>query len=116
MNFNKNIILIIFALIGLSTTAFSQSTENESIPATDSLKTTIVKVKGITCAMDLKTISGNVEKMQGVSSLVTKRQGATSVFELTYLPTAVSENEIFETIENTPGCEDPNDRPYKIKQ
>ncbi len=116
MNFNKNIILIIFALIGLSTTAFSQSTENESIPTTDSLKTTIVKVKGITCAMDLKTISGNVEKMQGVSSFVTKRQGATSVFELTYLPTAVSENEIFETIENTPGCEDPNDRPYKIKQ
>lgn len=116
MNFNKNIILIIFALIGLSTTTFSQSAETESISTTDSLKTTIVKVKGITCAMDLKTISGNVEKMQGVSSFVTKRQGATSVFELTYLPTAVSENEIFETIENTPGCEDPNDRPYKIKQ
>lgn len=116
MIFNKNIILIFSILICLSNTAFSQSSENETIQEKDSLKTTIVKVKGITCAMDLKTISGNVEKMPGVSSFDTKRQGATSVFELTYLPTAVSENEVFETIENTPGCEDPNDRPYKVKQ
>lgn len=91
-------------------TAFSQTT------ATDSLEISDVKVKGITCAMDLKTISGNVEEIDGVSSFETKKQGATSTFELTYNPAIVSEKKIFAVIENTPGCDDPNARPYKVKQ
>lgn len=83
---------------------------------TDSTLSVKMKVKGVTCAMDLKTISNNVEKLNGVSSCVPGKQGATTGFEIKYNPALVSEKEIIAAIENTSGCEDPNDRPYKVKK
>ncbi len=83
---------------------------------TDSTLSVKMKVKGVTCAMDLKTISNNVEKLKGVSSCVAGKQGATTSFEVKYNPTLISEKEIIAAIENTSGCEDPNDRPYKVKK
>lgn len=97
-----------------SNTAFSQiKTYNQTI---DSLKTTIVKVKGITCSMDLKMISVNVDKVKGVSSCKVRKQGTTTTFEVKYNSALVTEKEIFAAIENTGSCENPDERLYKIKQ
>jgi hypothetical protein len=41
--------------------------------------------------------------------------GAISSFKVTYNTTKVSAKEIHAAIENTSGCENPNDRPYKVK-
>lgn len=94
--------------------AFSQTTNVTQ--TTDSTKTTRIKVKGINCSMDLKTISANVEKLKGVNSCKTIKQGVTATFEVKFNPAMVSEKEIYAAIENTGGCENPDERPYKVKQ
>lgn len=78
--------------------------------------TIVVKVKGVTCKNDLKTLSTNVKELKGVSDCIAGKAGPTSVFNVTYNTGMVSAKEIFSAFENTAGCTDPNDRPYKIKQ
>jgi hypothetical protein len=41
--------------------------------------------------------------------------GATSSFEVKYNPKKANIKDIHSAIENTGGCENPNDRPYKVK-
>jgi len=94
--------------------AFSQTTTTNQ--TTDSLKTATIKVKGITCSMDLKMISANVEKLNGVSSCKSGKQGTTTTFEVKYNPSLVTEKEIFTAVESTGSCENPNEKPYKVKQ
>ena len=119
MNFIK---LFVVALLLTATThvAFAQTScckgSDKSQCTTDSIKTTSVKVKGISCSMDLKMISANVEKLNGVSSCKSGKQGTTTTFEVKYNPASVTEKEIFAAIENTGSCENPDERPYKIKQ
>ena len=93
----------------------AQNSAQNNTTSADSIKTIQVKVKGITCGNDLKTIAGNVEKLKGVSSCKTGKMGATSSFEVKYNPAKINEKEIYAAIENTSGCENPNDRPYKVK-
>jgi copper chaperone CopZ len=81
----------------------------------DTSQTIVVKVKGVTCAGDLKTIASNVEKVEGVSTCKTGKMGATSSFEIKYNPKKANIKDIHSAIENTGGCENPNDRPYKVK-
>lgn len=106
---------LVFALwIGASTGAFAQT---EAAPQTaDSVVTQTVKVKGITCAMDLKMIAANVEKVAGVRSCEPGNAGATTSFVIMYDPALVTEKEIYLAIENTGGCEAPDERPYKVKE
>ena len=99
-------------MIASSNNIIAQNTQQ----ATPSTKTIKVKVKGITCSNDLKTIAGNVEKLSGVTSCKSTKMGATSSFEVIYDPSQIAEKEIFTAIENTGGCENPADRPYKVKQ
>jgi copper chaperone CopZ len=84
--------------------------------AADSIKTTTLKVKGVTCAADLKTISANVEKLPGVVRCFAKKPGASTIFQILFDPEKVTEKDIVAAIEDSEGCEDPKDRPYKVKQ
>jgi copper chaperone CopZ len=103
-------------LLGLFGTnaAFSQQPTPAPNPA--DTQTTIMKVKGITCSADLKTIMANVEKVSGVTSCKPGKQGPTTSFEIRYNPAQTTEKEIQASIEGTGGCKDPNERPYKVKQ
>lgn len=114
MKFIKSFVLAFTVLTATTNIAFSQTTNTNQ--TTDSLKTATVKVKGITCSMDLKMISANVEKLNGVSSCKSGKQGTTTTFEVKYNPALVTEKEVFAAIESTGSCENPNERPYKIKQ
>lgn len=114
MNLIKLFVLAFIALTATTNIAFSQTTNTNQ--TTDSLKTATVKVKGITCSMDLKMISANVEKLNGVSSCKSGKQGTTTTFEVKYNPALVTEKEVFAAIESTGSCENPNERPYKVKQ
>ncbi len=82
-------------------------------PYTDTTLT--IKVKGVTCSGDLKTLSENVKALKGVSNCVAGKAGATSSFKVTYNPLLISLSEIHKAFENTEGCSDPKDRPYKVK-
>lgn len=100
--------------IATTNIAFSQTTAANQ--TTDSFKTATFKVKGVSCSMDLKMISSNVEMVKGVSSCKAGKQGTTTTFEVKYNPALVAEKEIFAAIDNTGSCESPDERPYKIKQ
>lgn len=96
--------------IFITTTLSAQST------TTDTAKLATIKVKGVTCANDLKTIADNVEKLNGVNHCKAEKPGATTRFEVKYNPALVTAKEIHAAIEATAGCKNPNDRPYKVKQ
>ncbi len=102
-------------LVLASNTTFAQAaTEQEQVSETT--KSIKAKVKGITCSTDLKMISANVEKLKGVNSCKDVKAGPTTTFEIAYNPALVTEEEIYAAIQNTGSCENPDERPYKVKQ
>lgn len=104
--------LALFMITAITNTAFSQ---NESAQVIDSTKTIIIKVKGADCTNDLMRMSANIVKQNGVSSCEIVKQAAVAKFEVAYNPTLITRKEINAVIENTSGCGNPNERPYKVK-
>lgn len=93
----------------------AQSEQNET-QTSDTTLTVDLKVKGITCSTDLKMISDNVLKLDGVISCVPGKSGPTTSFKITFNPMLVELTEIDQAIEGTGGCERPEERPYKVKK
>ena len=77
--------------------------------------TITIKVKGITCSTDYKMIESNLEKLGGVNRFQVIKKRATSTFSISFNPEKVSEKEIYAAIEETGSCENPDERPYKVK-
>lgn len=77
--------------------------------------TITIKVKGVTCGDDLKTLSNNVKVLKGVTDCKPGKAGAVSAFTISFNPELVDTKKIFQAIENTGGCSDPNSKPYKVK-
>ena len=112
---NISLMVIIFMLASITVT-FAQDVKEKVQTVNNTSKTLSTKVKGITCSSDLKTISANVEKLKGVNACKPGKTGPTTAFMITYNPTLITEKEIYNAIKSTPGCDNPNDRPYQIKQ
>ena len=70
----KTIKLFSASLILLLIASVSSAQTSTSIPA-DSIKHSSIKVKGVTCASDLKSIAANVEKLKGVSYCKAEKTG-----------------------------------------
>jgi len=111
-----NILVMTLAVMLISFQGVFGQNNSDSTQVADSSITLEAKVKGITCAHDLKTIAGNITKLNGVSSCEVVKKGPTSTYRISYDPKLVTKKEIIAAIEDTPGCKDPNDRPYKVKQ
>lgn len=88
-----------------------------SAPVSQNLQTIRIKVTGITCKGDCKDIRESVAKLNGVTATSQiGKPAATSVFEITFNPALVTEKQIQKSVEDTPGCDDPEKRPYKVKK
>lgn len=98
--------------------SLSAQAKDQPVAASQQKNQTIkIKVSGITCSGDCKDIQKVVAKLNGVSSCkMIGKPSANSVFEVSFDPALVSEKEIRTAVEGTPGCDNPNDRPYKVKQ
>lgn len=114
MKILQSFVWAILVLMAFPHYTFSQTTSSSQI--SDSLTTVTIKVKGITCSMDVGMISTNVEKIDGVNSCKPGKTGTTTTFEVRYNPAKVSEKDIHSAIESTGSCENPNERPYKVKR
>lgn len=105
-----------FFTIALPLSSAAQTTDPVAAQ-TQKTQTVKLKVSGITCSGDCKDIQKAVSKVAGVSACkMLGKPSANSVFEVSYDPGVVSEKEIRKAVEATPGCDNPNDRPYKVKQ
>lgn len=105
--------LYLLLAIALSVNSFGLTT---NALAQDADTRITIKVKGITCSTDYKMIRANVEKLDGVSKFEVDKQGATSTFSISFDPEVVSDKKIYAAIEETGSCENPDERPYKVKQ
>ena len=114
MKFLKSFLFAVIALTASANVAYSQTTT--ATQTTDNIKTITVKVKGVGCATDMKMICTNVEKLEGVSSFKSLKQGATTTFEAKFNPDLVTEKAIYSAIENTGECTNPDARPYQVKE
>ena len=113
------ILTLVFAFT--CTFALSSAAQTSKDPSKTTENGTVQKIKlkvsGVTCSGDCKDIEKVVTKLNGVSSVkMLGKPAATSVFEVSFNPAVVSEKEIRAAVESTPGCENPNDRPYKVRQ
>lgn len=107
--------MFVFLTMGYTTVGLAQA-ETETAPVSDTTQTMSTKVKGVTCSTDLKMISANVEKLEGVSTCKAVKTGPTTTFEIAYDPQQVTGKEIHAAIQNTGSCENPDERPYKVKR
>jgi copper chaperone CopZ len=109
-------LFILFLSPAMVADVFAQEDKAPTQNAPQTKQTIKVKVSGITCAGDSKDIQKSVEKVNGIIECKpVGKPSATSVFEITFNPAIVSEKEIRKAVEDTPGCENPDDRPYKVK-
>ncbi len=106
----KKLLLYIFVIMAIGNKSFAKNFQ----PLTDT--TITLKVKGLTCSNDLKTIAANVKEIKGVSECKPGKLGPTSSYKITYNPALVNRNEVVAIIENTPGCGDGDEKPYKVKK
>ncbi|HYE55899.1 MAG TPA: heavy-metal-associated domain-containing protein [Chitinophagaceae bacterium] len=109
-------LIIIFSFF-FAASASAQSTDPKAQTSqTQKLQTIKLKVSGITCSGDCKDIQNSVAKLNGVTACkMVGKPSAKTTFEVTFDPAVVTEKEIRSKVEDTPGCENPNDRPYKVK-
>lgn len=115
MKYIKIFTLSFVTFLVASNFTLAQTTSTADIQEQENIKTMTIKVKGVGCMTDVKTISENVEKLDGVSSCEIIKKGAVTSFSIKMNPALVSEKEIYARIEDTPGCKNPNDRPYSVK-
>jgi copper chaperone CopZ len=101
------IAIFLFAIPTLKSTA--QTINNKDTTIT-------LKVKGLTCSNDLKTIATNVKEIKGVTACKPGKLGPTSTYKVTFNPAVVNRNDLVAVIENTPGCGDGDEKPYKVKK
>jgi copper chaperone CopZ len=95
-------------------TAIGNSANAQTAPIAKDTTITL-KVKGLTCSNDLRTIATHVKEMKGVADCKPGKLGPTSSYKITYNPALVNKNDLIATIENTPGCGDGAEKPYKVK-
>jgi copper chaperone CopZ len=108
--------VLVYLIFSINSINIYSQTSNPSGEVNDpETVTSLIKVKGLTCAMDAQRISENVAHLEGVKECKVDKFGTTTRFEVTYLPEVVNEQKIYEAIEGTNGCENPDDKPYKVK-
>jgi copper chaperone CopZ len=106
----KKVISLLFVV-----SIFCNITNAQSTAAVKDTTITL-KVKGLTCSNDLKTIAINVKEIKGVSECKPGKLGPTSSYKITFNPALVKKDDLVNVIENTPGCGDGAEKPYKVKK
>ena len=111
-------LVVLFTIISATTiTVEAQDSKAPAQPTSQNLQTIKIKVSGITCSGDCRDIQESIKQLEGIAA--TKQIGkpaATSVFEISFDPARVTEKQIQKSVEDTPGCDDPEKRPYKVKK
>ncbi|MEL7423972.1 MAG: hypothetical protein AAFN81_13310 [Bacteroidota bacterium] len=104
-------------LLSVSTTVNAQTTATAVANAevSTTVKSLTVKVTGVGCNTDVRTIRTEVAKLDGVSACEAAKRGAVTRFVVQFDSAVVCEEDIYQAVEAIPGCKNPNDRPYRVK-
>lgn len=104
-NSMKNILFI--SLIFLTGQASAQSA--------DTLKSFTFEVKNLHCDGDMPAIQKNLLNQEGIDEVsFTKRKKQASVFTVLFHTAATRPEQIKAAVENTAGCDAPDEKPYRV--
>ena len=82
----------------------------------DTLKTITLEVGNLHCDGDMPTIQKNLLNQEGIDEVsFTARKKQAATFTVTFHTAANSPNGIKSAVENTPGCDAPDEKPYRVK-
>lgn len=106
--------LVYFLLINLAIIAGGNSVYAQS--QSDTLKTVLVKVSGISCNGDMPLIKKKLINQEGIEDVsYSEASNGKITFTILYHSIATTEEKIKQFIESAPSCDDPNTFPYKTK-
>lgn len=110
-----------FAIIACSSIAFAQAETTEApLTTTETVAhdTTItVKVSGVTCGGDLPVICKYVQAEKGILEIKTiGKPAAVSTFEVKYNPAVITFEQVVAKLEDSPSCDAPKTKPFKVKK
>ena len=103
----------------LSIAAFSATVQAQTVDTTvaDTVTTVTIDVKGITCGNDLPIITKNVNDVKGIAACEpVGKPGPTTAFKVVYNPSIASYKDVVRAVENSPSCDFPDQRPYRVKK
>lgn len=113
----KSLIVVCITVVITFTFSASAKAQDTTSKMTDTVKTITIHVNGITCGGDMPIINKNVIKVKGVISCeVVGKPGATTTFKVEYNPNLITVKEIVKAVENSPSCDYPDQRPYRVKE
>lgn len=114
--FHTTMMMCLIMLSSLSLSGQVTTTQKNGSKSTE-IKTANIKVKGITCEGDLAIINNNVQKQKGVISCTSVGKAApVSTFKITFKPAIIGIDSIYKVVENSPSCDFPDQKPYKVKK
>ena len=103
----KTFIALAISIFFISINSFAQSDTTELI----------IKVKGITCANDLNIIHGKVKELDGIYASDNQGEvGPATDIKVVFNPSVIDPESIYQRIEDSPSCDHPDQRPYKVKR
>jgi len=83
----------------------------------DSVKKLTMKVTNLHCNNDMPTIKKRLLNQEGVDDVTfTEILNETSMFTITYHSSVTDRQQIEKAVESTPGCDNKNETPYKVKK
>lgn len=98
------------AFIYATNTATAQS-------VADTTKKVVLKVTNLHCNNDMPTIKKRLLNQEGIDDVTfTDIAGTTSTFTITYHTSVTNQPQIEQLVETTPGCDDKNEMPYRVKR
>lgn len=117
----KNTILGLFATASfafIASGSLASAQDNVQAVETAIKDTTItVSVAGVTCGGDLPVICKYVEKETGILEIKSVgKVAAVSTFEVRYNPAQISFEQVVAKIEDSPSCDAPKKKPFRVKK
>ncbi len=107
---------ILTCIIAVTAIFFAQTTSAQTATI-DSVKKIEVKVVNLHCGNDMPTIKKRLLNQEGIDEVkFTDISGESSMFTISYHTSVTSQEQIEKAIESTPGCDDKNETPYKVKR
>ncbi len=107
-----------FLILSICISPIFHQTAIAQVTSTPVKDTTItLKVAGITCSGDLPIIVKRVKEEKGiVDCSATSKAAAVTIFQVKYTPAIITYDQIVKAVQDAPGCDYPNERPYKVRK
>ncbi len=93
------------------------SAKAQNATADPEIKTLVLPVVNLHCNGDMPTIKARLLNQEGVMEVAfTERRGDLSTFTIQYHSEATTAEAVEKAIESTPGCDAPDEMPYRVKK